>query len=247
MNEIILQDINGIILASSREISERFGKDHKHVLRDINNLTVQNWAVRNMFTESEYINDRGRKYPEYLMNRDGFSLLVMGFTGNKALEWKLKYIEAFNKMEETIKQQTIKALPSTYKEALQQLLEQVEQNELLLTENERLEPLAKFAEHVTESSNAIDIGDFSKIVKNEVIDIGRNRLFEWLRNKEILMKDNVPYQRYVDNNWFKVIETTKETSYGTKCFSKTLITGRGQVRILEKLRKEFIDKDIKLQ
>ena len=246
MNEIILQNINGEILANSREIAERFGKEHKTVIRNIENLVAQNCATKNLYTLSSYIN-RGKSYKEYLMNRDGFSLLVMGFTGKEALEWKLKYIEAFNKMEDVIKQQTVKALPTTYKEALQQLLEQVEQNELLLTENERLEPLAKFAEHVTESSNAIDIGDFSKIVKNEVIDIGRNRLFEWLRNKEILMKDNVPYQRYVDNNWFKVIETTKETSYGTKCFSKTLITGRGQVRILEKLRKEFIDKDIKLQ
>lgn len=238
-NEIILKEVNGEVLANSREIAERFEKEHKHVLRDIKNLIAQNWTVKNMFTESEYISDRGRKYPEYLMNRDGFSLLVMGFTGKDALEWKLKYIEAFNKMEDALKKQLEKALPTTYKEALQQLLEQVEQNELLLAENERLEPLAKFAEHVTESSNAIDIGDFSKVVKNEVIDIGRNRLFKWLRDKKILMSDNVPYQRYIDNEWFKVIETTKETSYGIKCFTKTLITGKGQVQILSKIRDEF--------
>lgn len=238
-NEIILKEVNGEVLANSREIAERFEKEHKHVLRDIKNLIAQNWTVKNMFTESEYISDRGRKYPEYLMNRDGFSLLVMGFTGKDALEWKLKYIEAFNKMEDALKKQLEKALPTTYKEALQQLLKQVEQNELLLAENERLEPLAKFAEHVTESSNAIDIGDFSKVVKNEVIDIGRNRLFKWLRDKKILMSDNVPYQRYIDNEWFKVIETTKENSYGIKCFTKTLITGKGQVQVLNKIRDEF--------
>lgn len=56
-----------------------------------------------MFTESTYISSRGRKEIEYLMNRDGFSLLVMGFTGSKALEWKLKYIDAFNKMEDRLK------------------------------------------------------------------------------------------------------------------------------------------------
>lgn len=230
-----------------------YGKEVKWIITILDKIEL---AISNLhsaeksaqyFIVSNYKDLSGKSNKEYLLTRDGFSLIVMSFTGDKAFEWKLKYIDAFNTMEEALKNQTVKALPSTYKEALQQLLEQVEQNELLLIENERLEPLAKFAEHVTESSNAIDIGDFSKIVKNEVIDIGRNRLFEWLRNKEILMKDNVPYQRYVDNNWFKVIETTKETSYGTKCFSKTLITGRGQVRMLEKLRKEFIDKDIKLQ
>lgn len=47
---------------------------------------------------------RGQQFPFYLMNRDGFSLLAMGFTGKKALQWKLKYIEAFNEMEETLKQ-----------------------------------------------------------------------------------------------------------------------------------------------
>lgn len=56
-----------------------------------------------MFTESTYISSRGRKEIEYLMNRDGFSLLVMGFTSSKALEWKLKYIDAFNKMEDRLK------------------------------------------------------------------------------------------------------------------------------------------------
>lgn len=56
-----------------------------------------------MFVSSTYKNSRGRNYDEFLMDRDGFSLLVMGFTGKKALEWKLKYIDAFNKMEETLK------------------------------------------------------------------------------------------------------------------------------------------------
>lgn len=56
-----------------------------------------------MFVESTYQNSRGKTYKCYLMNRDGFSLLAMGFTGKEALQWKLKYIEAFNKMEETLK------------------------------------------------------------------------------------------------------------------------------------------------
>ena len=90
---------NGQVVVSSRQIAENFEKEHRDVLESIRNLTAEISAVRNMFFVSSYLNERGREYPEYLMNRDGFSLLVMGFTGQKALEWKLKYIEAFNRME----------------------------------------------------------------------------------------------------------------------------------------------------
>ncbi len=103
MNEVILQNKNGKILASSRDVAEKFGKRNSDVNRSIENLTVQNCTVKNMFEKSTYISSRGREENEYFMDRDGFSLLVMGFTGKKALVWKLKYIEAFNKMEEKLK------------------------------------------------------------------------------------------------------------------------------------------------
>lgn len=103
MDEIILRNENGQILASSREVADKFGKNHKDVLESIRNLTAENSAVKDMFQISQYTNSRGRNYDQYLMNRDGFSLLAMGFTGKKALEWKLKYINAFNTMEEKLK------------------------------------------------------------------------------------------------------------------------------------------------
>jgi Rha family phage regulatory protein len=92
-----------ILVVSSRDVAEDFGKEHKDILESIRNLTAENSAVKNMFIECEYKNERGRSYPEYLLTRDGFSLLVMGFTGQKALEWKLKYIQAFNMMEKELK------------------------------------------------------------------------------------------------------------------------------------------------
>jgi len=91
-------------VVSSRVIAERFGKQHQHVTQAVENLISENPLVRNMFIKSRYETDRGRTYKEYLMNRDGFSLLVMGFTGPEALEWKLKYINAFNRMEEFIRE-----------------------------------------------------------------------------------------------------------------------------------------------
>ena len=91
-----------ILVVSSRDIAADFEKEHKNVLQSIDNLMAENSAVKMMFFESEYVS-RGKQYPEYLMTRDGFSLLVMGFTGGKALEWKLKYIQAFNEMERELK------------------------------------------------------------------------------------------------------------------------------------------------
>nr|DAP71963.1 MAG TPA: regulatory protein [Caudoviricetes sp.] len=101
MTDIILSTQNGEPVASSRQIAENFGKEHKHVLDAVKNLVAENSAAKSMFYETTYEN-RGKQYPMYLMNRDGFSLLVMGFTGKAALEWKLKYIQAFNEMEKKL-------------------------------------------------------------------------------------------------------------------------------------------------
>ena len=109
MNNLVasidVKEYEGQPVVSSREVANNFGKKHKHVLESIENIKAENSAVTKMFIESSYKAGTGKNYKEYLLTRDGFSLLVMGFTGAKALEWKLKYIEAFNKMEQYIKQQ----------------------------------------------------------------------------------------------------------------------------------------------
>jgi len=94
-----------VLVVSSRQIAEDFEKLHKNILRDIETLKeqiqpAQNWA--GYFIPSEYRDAKGEMRKEYLLTRDGFSLLVMGFTGEKALSWKLKYIEAFNEMEKEL-------------------------------------------------------------------------------------------------------------------------------------------------
>lgn len=117
-SEVIIETYNNEAVVSSREIAERFEKRHDHVIRDIETLLggvpkigetpseSQKSRLNEMFHWTEYVHPQnGQSYPMYLMNRDGFGLLVMGFTGKKALEWKLKYIEAFNKMEATLRGQ----------------------------------------------------------------------------------------------------------------------------------------------
>ena len=86
---------------SSIDVARHFSKKHQHVLRDINNLMQ---IVHISFNESnfgrvDYVDAKGEKRPAYLLTREAFSLLVMGFTGRAAIRWKLAYIEAFNALE----------------------------------------------------------------------------------------------------------------------------------------------------
>lgn len=102
MNQLVVINNNQIVV-SSKDIAEHFGKEHKDVLENIRHILVAENSATKFFQETSSVY-RGQHFPLYLMNRDGFSLLAMGFTGKKALQWKLKYIEAFNEMEETLKQ-----------------------------------------------------------------------------------------------------------------------------------------------
>lgn len=108
-DDIILHQQNGRVLVTSREVAEKFGKEHKNVLDAIRKLTAENSAVLPMFVEGNYRNTQNKEMPMYYMDRDGFTLLVMGFTGKEALRWKVKYIQAFNQMEEKLKAQEIQA------------------------------------------------------------------------------------------------------------------------------------------
>lgn len=102
MNELVYLK-NDEALTDSLAVAEYFHKRHDRVLRTIDNLIIdipKNGAVK--FQLSSYKDAKGEKRKKYEMNRDAFSLLVMGFNGKKALEWKLKYIEAFNSMEKVL-------------------------------------------------------------------------------------------------------------------------------------------------
>ena len=100
-NLVVLRDRQAV--TDSLKVAESFDKKHKHVLETARNLAAENSATKKMFVESTYVN-RGKEYPMIYMNRDGFTLLAMSFTGKKALDFKLKYIQAFNEMEKRIRQ-----------------------------------------------------------------------------------------------------------------------------------------------
>ena len=95
---------NDQALTTSLKVAEVFEKPHNDVMKSIRKLISEMGGLgkisqSSMFTESTYINQQNKQQPMYLINRDGFTLLAMGFTGQKALQFKLAYIDAFNRME----------------------------------------------------------------------------------------------------------------------------------------------------
>ncbi|MBO7326259.1 MAG: Rha family transcriptional regulator [Clostridia bacterium] len=108
-------------LTDSLIVAEMFGKRHDNVMRSIEKLIggLPKNKDTHLFEKTWYKHPQnGERYPKYLMNRDGFSLLVMGFTGKKALEWKLKYIEAFNKMEKLLSEKQTSIWLETRKQGM---------------------------------------------------------------------------------------------------------------------------------
>ena len=129
---VIMRDQQAV--TTSLILAEAFGKQHGKVIRAIESkfkITEAKNGLSKMFAESTYTDKSGKQNKMYYLNRDGFTFIAMGFTGRKADEFKLKYIEAFNRMEQALKEQQVTPfkLPQNYHEALLQLAEQVEINE----------------------------------------------------------------------------------------------------------------------
>lgn len=131
-NLVIMHDKQAV--TTSLILAEAFEKEHSKVIRSIEQKIngAKNGLVKNMFAEATYLDKKGEQRKMYYLNRDGFTFIAMGFTGRKADEFKLKYIDAFNRMEEQIKKQPAQyKLPQTYSEALIELAKEVEKNEEL--------------------------------------------------------------------------------------------------------------------
>ncbi|MGE7114343.1 ORF6C domain-containing protein [Lysinibacillus sp. NPDC047702] len=106
MNQLVVIQ-NRQVVTTSLQIAESFNKEHRNVLRDIEGL-LKTEHTQHMFFEDTYEHPQNKQsYKMYYTNRDGFTLLAMGFNGHKSLEFKLKYIQAFNAMEEQLQPQPL--------------------------------------------------------------------------------------------------------------------------------------------
>lgn len=168
MNNLVIMK-NQQAVTSSLQIAEAFGKQHKDVLEAIRDKmsTAENSALFKMFYEDTYVAGNGKRNKMYYMNRDGFTFLAMGFTGKKADEFKLKYIEAFNQMENSIKTQL--ELPTTPQGMLKLVMQNVNDS------NEKVEELGTRLTDL-EQNTPVAPGDYNYIsrrISQRVREVGR--------------------------------------------------------------------------
>ena len=232
MSDIVLSMQSGEPVASSRQIAENFQKNHNHVLRDIDSLKKDVSNFGQMFFETTAPDSYGREQRAYLMNRDGFTLLAMGFTGKDALEWKLKYIAAFNEMEKKLTEQPQLTRSQLLATALIAAHEELEQKDKQI---ETMKPKVLFADAVSASKKSILVGELAKLLSQNGISIGQNRLFDWMRKNSYLIKDpkrsdyNLPTQRSMEMGLFEIKETTIQHSDHVSINRTPKVTGKGQV------------------
>lgn len=233
MSGIVLSMQSGEPVASSRQIAENFAKNHNHVLRDIDSLKKDVSNFGQMFFETTVPDSYGREQRAYLMNRDGFTLLAMGFTGKAALEWKLKYIAAFNEMEKKLTEQPQLTRSQLLATALIAAHEELEEKDKQIAE---LTPKGIFADAVSASTQSILVGEMAKLLSQNGIQMGQNRLFAWMRENGYLIKDrkrtdyNMPTQKSMELRLFEIKETSIAHSDGHTSINKTpKVTGIGQV------------------
>lgn len=217
---VINQD--GRIVTTSRIVAEKFGKRHDHVLRSIKNLDCSQEFAHLNFGECSYVNENNREMPEYTITRDGFSFLAMGFTGKKAAKFKEDYITAFNRMESAM----VEPKQLSTVEILELALKTEKEKLRLESEVKRLEPKATMYDKVMDNGEMVDIGQIAKIFN---VGLGRNQMFEYLREQRILFgKRNEPYQEYVNRGYFVLkFKTIERNNHPDFTVTKVLVTKKG--------------------
>ncbi|HBH3396307.1 TPA: Rha family transcriptional regulator, partial [Clostridioides difficile] len=211
MNDLTIIKQNNQFLVESREVAELIEKKHDNLLRDIRGYKKiledsSNLRSQDFFIESTYINTQNKIQPCYLLTKKGCDMVANKMTGEKGIIFTAIYVTKFEEMEQELKEQQPK-LPTTYKEALQQLLIEVEEKEQLQLENQEKDkviqlqqPKVLFADAVASSDDSILVGELAKLIKQNGVDIGQNRLFAWMRENGYLIKRkgedyNIPTQK----------------------------------------------------
>lgn len=235
---VLFDDNLNQMVVSSLQVADSFGKHHKHVLESIKKMTAENSALLNMFFETTYISSQNKVLPMYLMNRDGFSLLVMGFTGQNALEWKLKYIQAFNQMESKLND------PDYIIQRSLQILKA--RCEALTIENKQqqahievLKPKADYCDIILNCKDCVTISQVAK-------DYGftANHMNKYLHEQGVQYKVNkqwVLYSKHADKGYVESDTTYKEDRYGiSHAYVNTKWTQKGRLFIYELLKENGI-------
>lgn len=217
MNQLVFIK-NGQAVTDSLTVAEVFGKEHRRVLQDIRVLECSENFRQHNFVQSTYINSQNKEMPKFLMNRKGFTLLAMGYTGKQAMEFKETYIEKFEEMEKKLTQ-----LPRTQLEILQGTINQLVEQEQRLTAIET-------------RTDAIELK------QNNITEVLSLNQAEW-RKKTTNLLNRIAQQR----GGYEAYKDVRAESYllleeRAKCLLSKRLTNKKGKAALEGMAKSKIDK-----
>lgn len=217
LEEVRIEIIDDKSMVDSREVANNFDKRHDNVLRDIENIKKDVLNFEEMFLETKLPDSYGRSQRAYYMNRDGFSLLAMGFTGKAALEWKVKYINAFNAMEqawnspEQIMARALKFAQQSMdslKDRCKFLGGQVVEQQKIITE---LQPKANYVDTILASKSLVvttqiakDYGMSAKAFNKLLYDFG----IQYKINGQWVLYSKYQSQGYVHSRTIDIVRTS---------------------------------------
>lgn len=242
LQQVVYKTEKGTPVTDSVKVAEVFGKMHKNVLKSIRNIlgSAQNLAHKTWFHQVTYIDAQGKTQPMFLMNRDGFSLLAMSLTGERALQFKVGFIQQFDMMEQALKE-IAPAIPQTFAQALRLAAEQAETIEAQQKQLAEQAPKVNFAKALEIAGESILIGQLAKLMRQNGVDTGEIRLYQWMRDNGFLHKCgseyNDPTQRALEMGLFEVRTGTRYHPHTGEPIQTrtTLVTIKGQQYFINKL------------
>lgn len=237
MDDLQVITHNGVEAVDSRDVARMVERNHKELLRDIRGYidimeksNERKIAPVDFFIPSAYKDSKGEARPCYLLTKKGCDMVANKMTGEKGVLFTAAYVTAFEKMRENL----TRALPRDFPTALRMLAEAEEQRLALESQAAADRPKVIFADAVSAAHTSILVGELAKVLKQNGVDIGQNRLFEQLRRDGYLIRRqgtdyNMPTQRSMELGLFEIKETALAHADGHVTVSKTpKVTGKGQ-------------------
>jgi Rha family phage regulatory protein len=237
---------DGALTVTSRQVAEHFGKQHKNVLQSIRNLECSEEFNRLNFKPDEFI----EKFPnsterriEYHMTRDGFTFLVMGFTGKEAARWKEKYIAAFNAMEQRLRASPMPAPMADLSDPgvlLPLLTSYAQRTQVAEGRVAELSPKAIAYDRLDASEGAVNVRIASKM-----LNVPERKFSKWLEANGWAFRQNGigPLQAYVDKRNRGYLEHRPHTYHDSqrgedKTVVQMMITPKGLARLAQIFAKQ---------
>ena len=225
MNELI--NIQNEITMTSLEIAELTGKQHGHIVRDIEEQLGQLGGL-SKFGDTYTHPQNKQVYKMYRLPKREVLILISGYS----VQLRAKIIDKLEELEKQVRNQTPQ-LPQTYLEALESLVESEKRNQALQAKIDEDKPKVAFADSVASSDDTISIGQLAKLLKQNGIETGRKRLFDYFRKNGYLIKGkskdyNTPSQKAMEQGLFKIKEAVINMGDKAILSLSPRVTSKGQ-------------------